>query len=1076
MDVCLKLNINFFVLLIAAVIFLGCSYEKTELTLGSAFEITWQFNSSNSYNFNDDLVEFSNGKVQLKPLDFVDSNDDFAEGSLLNVGSNSDLLTINVDKDSDSKNVLNILPDRESNLVGYWRFDNNWLDSSQSQNHGTPDGDAIFNESLNVVGSAAGSFDGSAGRINLAKVSPDLSNNEFSYSFWTQTTSNVATWQSIIGVPTIEVRIPSVFIRTGSEFQIAFGNGLGSGTQCAITIAHSQVSLNAWYHIGVTYKKGTGIRFFIDGVLAATPTSCNNQDLLSGQEFFIQSDNTLSGYIDELAFFNIQITDEEMHKIYSAQKQKLNELSPDWTPKWDQLIGYWKMDGNWQDYSGNGNHPDTFAGGVTYTDGKIGSHAGLFDGVDDGVTITNTSQFDAISTKLSFMGWVYLEKDVDEGIGDDYRFIFTKGTWSNNSFFLLKSENSNGYNFSIWSAGTRYSCNVPGASDSFVGEWVFLTYVFDTVSNTCKSYLNGKVIQSKSIATSGTIDVSTSNVTFSGIANGGVFRRFPGMMDEFALWSETLTDAEVLQIYNRQKQKFSAQYDSRVIDLGSNSAAWPDLSWQSNLPFGKELAGDSDSNSTPDVESNLAYPELVGTLNQNLELYYNFNGNLSDSYSTDTLTVTGSAAIQNNGFLKTQSMYFDNTDTYIDGPVQPYITINGTYSISFWIKPDIDILQAATIFSGGNGSSDRVTIGTAFTSSSQIAFGVFDGTWSGVSGDYKKGEWNHILAVSDNGSRSLYINGELATGNDRPYSTFNFRIGGNNNANNDYLGHFDEFAIWSRALNSTERAHLFRRGGNRVSFQVKSCVDESCNCESYNSSPVGNENDCDGDGTANSSDFDDSYKSKFIGPGGDGTTFYSEVFNRNSSDVTFNCSLNLTDSDAGVCVQDEITVAGDVGLQAPEYLTANFSQFVTPPANRYIQYRSFLEADDNSLCSGEPCVPNLTMVSFNPSNAVKYSSEYVEVAPKNSISFTKIIDVKIDADACATFRLSRLATDYYHDGSSWVVATTDSHRNIASEVTSHIKQFVDQFGVGELHVKSYLKSDVTQAQQCSIDAIDINYQ
>ena len=49
----------------------------------------------------------------------------------------------------------------------------------------------------------------------------------------------------------------------------------------------------------------------------------------------------------------------------------------------DGLVGWWQMDGDWTDSSGNGN--DGTASGATFADGKVAS-AGSFDGVDDGVT------------------------------------------------------------------------------------------------------------------------------------------------------------------------------------------------------------------------------------------------------------------------------------------------------------------------------------------------------------------------------------------------------------------------------------------------------------------------------------------------------------------------------------------------------------------------------------------------------------------------------------------------------------------------------------------------------------------
>jgi len=95
-----------------------------------------------------------------------------------------------------------------------------------------------------------------------------------------------------------------------------------------------------------------------------------------------------------------------------------------------------------------------------------------------------------------------------------------------------------------------------------------------------------------------------------------------------------------------------------------------------------------------------------------------------------------------------------------------------------------------------------------------------------------------------------------------------------------FPGQLDEAAIWNRALSENEVAQLYSRGANRVILQVKSCIDITCNCKSYGAS--GTANNCDGDSELNDIDINDDHKAHFIGPGGDSTTFYSEIYNRNA--------------------------------------------------------------------------------------------------------------------------------------------------------------------------------------------------
>ena len=70
---------------------------------------------------------------------------------------------------------------------------------------------------------------------------------------------------------------------------------------------------------------------------------------------------------------------------------------------------------------------------------------------------------------------------------------------------------------------------------------------------------------------------------------------FDGLIDDLSIWSVWLDSYEIGQIYHRQKQKYAGHFDSEVFDKGSATSIWPDLSWSTELPFGKELVGDFDN-------------------------------------------------------------------------------------------------------------------------------------------------------------------------------------------------------------------------------------------------------------------------------------------------------------------------------------------------------------------------------------------------------------------------------------------------------------------------------------------------
>ena len=135
-----------------------------------------------------------------------------------------------------------------------------------------------------------------------------------------------------------------------------------------------------------------------------------------------------------------------------------------------------------------------------------------------------------------------------------------------------------------------------------------------------------------------------------------------------------------------------------------------------------------------------------------------------------------------------------------------------------------------------------------------------------------------------------------------------------------------------------------------------------------------------------------------------------------------------------------------------------------------------MEADENTACGGEPCLPELTSVSFNPGGVDKYIGGPVEIKPSRSVSYKKLTGITINAEACATYQLSDDGTNYYYwDGTTWSSVTGASERTTKTDLESNIIRFGDQFGPGLIFIKSFLQSNADQTSNCTINDIDIDY-
>ncbi len=1118
--------------IIILLITISCSYDKTELTLGSAFDSTWQFNSSSNYDFDDNLVQFQSGKVSLKALDLQNSGEDFTAGN--HAGTCTYLNNIQLNSVDCSlagpnlKDVTNILPSEVSNMKGYWRFDGNLLDSVGT-NHGTNVNNAVLASDSNRDQSFV-NFQTAIDYVDLGN-SPSLmfGSGEFSFSFWFKA-PNSNPFQASNKIITFGddnsggKRVQFILQHTTGFFDFVVDDNVTK-----ITVRSNRTfNDNVWHHVVATRNNSLNqLRVFLDGeevsvgpvdstTLGSLNSDAGNGALVAGTYSAVdnQVNNTGTVAIDELAVWDVAITEKQAKHIFEQQvnfKADETQLSSLWTPKFESLIGYWRMDGNWQDSSGNSNHATNVNAATYSANSQVGSLSGEFPNHNDSLNITQNSKFD-ITDNLSIAGWIYMES---ESLSYARHIISKYNGVSDNNFALYffgthaGANPNNAGNLALYGSKTGVHELITPTYQVTPGRWQHFVVTYDSAVGG-STYIDGTLYGFS--ANTGSLTPNIVDVSIN-LSSGGV-GEINAKLDDIAIWDATLSASDVSTIYHRQKQKYSSHFDSEVLDLGSASSAWPDLSWSTNLPFGKELVGDFDIDGAPDSENSTDYPIISGDLSNGLIGHWSFSEtalntapdlgsgatDYRDGSGNNNHAIEVSGVESNNGKIG-RGLLLDGVadQVQVDSIITDLQGFN-TGTLSIWFKTSNQGVQGLYAFADSSTSLNlsQVFIGPGTSSFPDESIGftfVRDGTQllhmfvrKGHE-HYLDGRWHHAVVRIDGIDNAIFMDGKkeavdfaFGSATTSEFSNINNgdavnfgsrRILGTSNLFFD--GSLDEHAIWNRPLTDSEIQQLYRRGANRIKLQVKSCVDASCNCKSYNVAPAGSETDCDGDGILNEADNDDIHKAEFIGPGGDGTTYYSELYNRTPSDITFNCALNTTDSDPGVCVKDEITLGSSPKPTGPEFLNIDYTQFVTPSANRYAQYRVYMEADENTACNGEPCLPELTSVTLNPSNEVKYASEYVEIKPKSPIYFTTIRDAKITADSCASFRIHRDPNSYYHDGTSWVLVSNESHRNIASEITSNIQQFATQFGAGELEVISYIKSNPAQTDQCSIDEIDINF-
>jgi hypothetical protein len=620
------------------------------------------------------------------------------------------------------------------------------------------------------------------------------------------------------------------------------------------------------------------------------------------------------------------------------------ELDESWTPQWSSLVSYWTLDGS----LGNVANASTLGDSVGVNTGTSGdgdatmsrvsgklNQAIDFDGVDDYISIgTNASLNHADGFSVSV--WVNADNaDRNEAIVESYSTCGACTGWK-----LNKSSSSTGiYQFTVRIAGVE---STSPSDFALSNQWTHLLGVRED-DGTLRLYVNGVEVSSSGSQVGA---ITQTQPHYIGARSGATWF-FDGTIDDFAIWDAALTADEVALIYSRQSAKYSGEMKSRIMDSQSTSSSWTNLDWITTLPFGKELpdgAGTANSESSEDYSglyNDSLMDGLVGLWHFD-ESSLNTGGSgedFLDSGGGRHLSESGTVEAGAIGILNNAAK-FDGTDDYIDLGSNIFSTTDAflPYTACLWANVPED---STGVFLGqwpGGGDVLRLN-GSKFEFSSSGSGGVIAESSSNII----LHKWYHLCFSKDSSQNLiLYIDGKEDDNgtHNSTWATGGVKIGGLNSSTGNLNSYIDEVAIWSRALDADEILQLYRRGANRIKYQVRTCTSSDCS----------DQDALTGDG--------------WKGLGGNYLTYFSELYNNSS--VTSSCTTPQA------CFASELSLDGDVQTTSPSLY---FNQFgadgVSVDNNRYFQYRVIMESDDeNTACSGgTTCMPEIESISIGPEHS-----------------------------------------------------------------------------------------------------------
>jgi len=420
-------------------------------------------------------------------------------------------------------------------ILAWYKFDDNFNDSSVNQNHLTG-GDGLTFSTENQVGTSCVEFP-SRSTSNTLYGDVDLSQNtSFTISFW---------------VLRKELNGGDIILSTTGDvtnnLQIKLstsGNLLFQFNGSYINTPSNYQTWNEWTFYTVTYDSINRKRsIYINSVLSksnsiTTPTNFEPQIRIGsdGASFF-------RGKIDDLRIYNYVLSTTGIKQLYNQGKIT-------------DLLVWYQFEGNKNDSSGNNYHMNSNGTFEYITDSRQGSQSiqSKTAGAYMQHTITESS-----NGNNGFIGRNYNSKTIT--------FAFWTNQYYNSNFanylstatysIYVDKDNVDTLIFKINSEIFSIKNAIPGTASLKI--WTHICFTLNK-NRECLCYINGKLVQTQVM---GDFETSSENKL-------ELFKTFQGgnpnnPMDDIRIWNRALSYDEVLSVYTNTYKSPSSNWITKDV-------------------------------------------------------------------------------------------------------------------------------------------------------------------------------------------------------------------------------------------------------------------------------------------------------------------------------------------------------------------------------------------------------------------------------------------------------------------------------------------------------------------------------
>ncbi len=335
--------------------------------------------------------------------------------------------------------------------------------------------------------------------------------------------------------------IIQVYIHTNGQLEADYGNG---GWIVAAETPAGAISAGKWYFVSSTYLSGSGEKIFINGVsqplsyIVGSATSTGT--LASGGTGDIAynqgNGGAFAGMIANMQIYNTTLSQSQIQQLYQEGISAPPIANAG-------LVAWWPLDGNSNDYSGNGNN-GTLYGSASFVAPGVGN----YDGYQSSILAAEFNGANSmIITPISFNTPSFAAVLWVNGAS-------TSKMTSGNGYTIFNSIGAN--NFQMW-LNNGGSLGAPvGSGDEEIGFGTNLYHGYGINGSSWNmlavSVSSGKASLYANGAGPYNLTIPTGPYSLNALAIGqsaAGISQFAGGIANVQLYNQTLTPSQVSQLY-----------------------------------------------------------------------------------------------------------------------------------------------------------------------------------------------------------------------------------------------------------------------------------------------------------------------------------------------------------------------------------------------------------------------------------------------------------------------------------------------------------------------------------------------